>query len=124
MSIKDRKYRRIILPKDKRAETVISLLTDRSDEENNSGSRKINAIVMNCSEGGLGFSILRKGFWKLCSLDMIKMNSISGESPFTEMSGLSLQIKWVLDNSELNILALDANSRILPMNSGIRSKNI
>ena len=114
MSIKDRKYRRIILPKDKRAETVISLLTDRSDEENNSGSRKINAIVMNCSEGGLGFSILRKGFWKLCSLDVIKIDSITGESPFNEMSGLSLQIKWVLDNSELEHIGFGCEFKDIP----------
>lgn len=100
MSIKDRKYRRIILPKGKRAETRIALVV--SNENANSDSREFDATVMNFSEGGLGFSMTRIGFWKLNSLDRLNILSISGEPPFDAMTGLNLEVKWVLDSSELS----------------------
>jgi c-di-GMP-binding flagellar brake protein YcgR len=113
MSKKDRKYRRIILPKDKRAETMISLLAD-DEGKKDSDPESIKATVMNFSEGGLGFSMLRKGFWKLSSLDMIIINSITGEPPFSDMTGLKLQIKWVLDNSELEHIGFGCEFKDIP----------
>lgn len=102
MSLKDRKYRRIILPKEKRAEARILLVPDESAEKSGSRLREFDATVMNFSEGGLGFSMQRTGFWKLCSLDRIRISGISGEHPFDEMEGLTLEVKWVLDSSELS----------------------
>ena len=104
MSIKDRKYTRIILPKDKRAETRILIVSGDADTEPVTSAKEFDATVINLSEGGLGFSTLRQGFRKLCSLDKLMILSVIGESPFDDMTGLSLEIKWVLDNSEFSHL--------------------
>ncbi|WP_027360106.1 PilZ domain-containing protein [Desulforegula conservatrix] len=104
MSIKDRKYTRIILPKDKRAETRILIMSGKADKGDVTSAEEFDATVMNFSEGGLGFSTLRRGFRKLCSLDKLVILNIIGEPPFDEMTGLSLEVKWVLDNSEFSHL--------------------
>lgn len=104
MSIKDRKYTRIILPKDKRAETRILIISSGGTTGIGSSSKEFDATVMNFSEGGLGFSMLRTGFWKLASLDNLIILNVMGEPPFNAMTGLSLEVKWVLDNSEFSHL--------------------
>lgn len=101
MSKKDRKYTRIILPKDKRAETKILLVPSKDVLASGEPEKEFEATVMNFSEGGLGFSMLRKGFWTLRSMDNLVILSVVGLPPFDEMAGISLEVKWVLDNSEL-----------------------
>jgi c-di-GMP-binding flagellar brake protein YcgR len=97
MSSEKRRFERYVFHKDER---IIVFLTLKNAGET------VEARVLNISQGGLGLVIERTRILSLKEKTILFLKEVGGNGRFAGLAGHSVEVKWILDYTPLNNLAI------------------